>query len=166
MPEVVPSHPDGRGLHVAVLVTRWYPEVVAGLRAAALHTLAAAGVDEQRITVVEVPGAWELPQAAGWVAREGVRGLPVHAVVALGCVVRGETPHFDLVVRAAGDGLLEVALATGVPVGLGVVTADTMEQARARSGPAGGKGGNKGAEAADAAVRMAATRRALRGGRP
>lgn len=176
MPDTVPSHADGRDLTVVVLVTRWYPEIVAGLKAGALEVLATAQVDERRIAVVEVPGAYELPQVAAWVARDGLHGRPVDAVVALGCVVRGETPHFDLVARAAGDGLLRVALDTGVPVGLGVITADTLEQARARArsgaGGTGGtyggttKGGNKGAEAADAAVRLAATRRALREPRP
>jgi 6,7-dimethyl-8-ribityllumazine synthase len=90
----------------------------------------------------------------------------VDAIVALGCVVRGETPHFEHVTRCACDGLERVALDSGVPVGLGVITADTQAQAEARSGAAGGKGGNKGAEAADAALRMAATRRALRGEKP
>jgi 6,7-dimethyl-8-ribityllumazine synthase len=151
---------------VAVLATRWYPEIVARLKTAALAALAAAGVEDERVVVVEVPGAYELPQAALWLARDGWRGRPVDAVVALGCVVRGETPHFDHVARGACDGLLRVALDTGVPVGLGVITADTPAQAEARSGPATGKGGNKGAEAADAALRMAALRGTLRGEKP
>lgn len=178
-----PSSPDsaapgapleGAGLVVAVLATRWYPEVLTRLLEAARRTLLQHGVAAADIGEVEVPGAYELPQAAAWVARHGAptadgRRRPVDAIVALGCVLRGETPHFDLVARAAGDGLLRVALDTGVPVGLGVITADTAAQAEARSQPldgraAGTKGGNKGVEAADAALRMAVLRRRLAGG--
>ena len=163
MSATLPSQPDGRDLKVAVLVTRWYPGIVAALSAAAQATLKEAGVEADDIVVIEVPGAYELPQAACWLAR----AEDVDAIVALGCIVRGETPHFDHVTRAAVDGLLQVALESGVPIGMGIITADTMEQAEARStdaGSAGGtgvKGGNKGREAADAALRMAATYRAL-----
>ncbi len=169
MPHVVPSQPSGQGLRVGVLVARWYPEILARLQAAALATLRAAGVADGDIVVVEVPGSYELPQAALWLARDGWEGRPLDALVALGCVIRGETPHFDLVARAAVDGLARVALDTGVPVGLGVITADTRAQAEARSraetGGASEKGGNKGHEAADAALRMASTRRRLTGER-
>ena len=156
----LPTEPDlhaVRDLRVAVQRTRWYPEVVAGLRRVALATLTAMGVPADRVLEIEVPGAYELPQAACWLAR----AEDVDAIVALGCIVRGETPHFDHVARAAVDGLLGVALETGVPVGLGVITAETLAQAEARSGEASGKGGNKGHEAADAAVRMALAYRAL-----
>lgn len=176
MPTTEPSAPDGRGLRFAVLVTRWYPEVLARLSAAAVATLRQHGVASADIHVLEVPGAFELPQAAAWVARDGVAAAggvraPVHGIVALGCVLRGETPHFDLVVRAAGDGLLRVALDTGVPVGLGVITAETPAQAEARSSAEAAPGttgnvkrGNKGVEAAEAALRMAVLRRSLGGG--
>jgi 6,7-dimethyl-8-ribityllumazine synthase len=157
MSATIPSEPDGTDLKVAVLTTRWYPDVIAGLSAAAHATLKDAGVEADDIVVVEVPGAYELAQAASWLAR----AEDVDAIVALGCVVRGETPHFDHVARAAVDGLMQVALETGVPIGLGVITADTLEQAQARAGSTTGKGGNKGHEAADAALRMAATYRAL-----
>jgi 6,7-dimethyl-8-ribityllumazine synthase len=167
VPHDLPSQLLGRGLRVGVLVTRWYPEIVARLKAAALETLAQAGVQDQDVLVLEVPGSYELPQAAGWLAREGWEGRPLDALVALGCVLRGETPHFEHVCRATVDGLLRVALDTGLPVGLGVITADTRAQAEARSLPAVGsapaKGGNKGHEAADAALRLASTRRRLRG---
>ena len=85
----------------------------------------------------------------------------VDAIVALGCVIRGETPHFDYVCAGASEGLMQVALESGIPVGLGVITADTLAQAQARCGEASGKGGNKGIESVEAAVRMAATLRAL-----
>lgn len=156
----LPTEPDpaeARTLRVAILFTRWYPEVVAGLLRGARTTLAAMGVPDDAVLGIEVPGAYELPQAACWLAR----AEDVDAIVALGCIVRGETPHFDHVARAAVDGLLGVALETGVPVGLGVITAETLAQARARSGESTGKGGNKGHEAADAAVRMALAYRAL-----
>ncbi len=174
MPPTSPPLPSAHGLRFALLRTRWYPGILAGLEQGARATLASFGVAPEQLHVVTVPGAFELPQAASWLAREGWQGRHLDALIALGCVLRGETPHFDLVVRAAGDGLLRVALDTGVPVGLGVITADTLAQAEARSAPpppsggreeapgAGAKGGNKGAEAADAAVRMALLRRALR----
>jgi 6,7-dimethyl-8-ribityllumazine synthase len=153
----VPSDLHGSGLKIAVLVARWYPEVTDRLREGALGVLAKAGVADDDVLVVDVPGAFELPQAAQWVARAGL----ADAVVALGCVVRGETPHFEFVAGTCADGLMRAAQDTGIPVAFGVITADTREQAAARSGPATGKGGNKGVEAAEAAVRLAATFRAL-----
>jgi 6,7-dimethyl-8-ribityllumazine synthase len=161
------SPPDAHGLVVGVLVTRWYPEILARLLAGARATLEQAGVAAEDVLVREVPGAFELPLAADLMARGGVGGRQVDAIVALGCVVRGETPHFDHVARAAVDGLLKVSVDTHVPVGLGVITADTMAQAEARSaavdGGVGSKGGNKGREAADAALRMALLARELEG---
>ena len=165
MTKQVPGELDGRGLRVAVLVARWYPEVTDRLREGALATLESAGVAEKDLLVVEVPGAYELPQAATWVTRAGL----ADAVVALGCVVRGETPHFDHIARAAADGCLRAAQESGVPVAFGVITADTRAQAEARASDVGGgvsqKGGNKGVEAADAAVRLAHTFRRLEEGR-
>ncbi len=164
-PHSIPAPLAGDGLRVAVLTAQWHGEITARLQAAALETLQRAGVDDDDVLVLEVPGAYELPQAAAWVARRG----EADAVVALGCVIRGETPHFDFVAGECARGLQQVALETGIPVSMGVITADTLAQAEARSGAAaGGKGGNKGIEATDAAVRMAALRRGLeaRGGRP
>jgi 6,7-dimethyl-8-ribityllumazine synthase len=157
MPEHIPLDLSGEGLKVAVLVARWYAEVTDRLRDAALQTLGNAGVADDDVLVVEVPGAYELPQAATWIARGG----DADAIVALGCVVRGETPHFDHVARECCQGLSRVAAETGIPVSLGVITADTHDQAIARSGPSTGKGGNKGVEAAEAAVQMAAAFKAL-----
>lgn len=157
MPEHIPLQSDGKGLRVAVLVSRWYGEITDRLRDAALETLAKAGVADDDVLVVEVPGAYELPQAAMWVARGG----DADAIVALGCILRGETPHFDQVARECCGGLSRVAAETGLPVSLGVITADTHAQAIARSGPTTGKGGNKGVEAAEAAIAMGAAFRAL-----
>jgi len=156
----IPAPLTGEGLHVAVLTASWHGEITARLEAAALATLARAGVKTEHVLVLAVPGAYELPQAAAWVARAG----EVDAVVALGCVIRGETPHFDFVAGGCARGLLQVGLETGIPVTMGVITADTHEQAEARAGAAGGagvKGGNKGIEATEAAVRMAALYRGL-----
>lgn len=146
---------------IAILVTRWYPEVTARLRDAALATLAAAGIEGDRVEVIDVPGAYELPQVASWLARaEDAEGI-----IALGCIVQGETPHFEYVARACADGLQQVALETGIPLALGVITADTLEQAEARSQPNVGtgtsKGGNKGIEAAEAVLDMVKTYRQL-----
>ena len=101
-----------------------------------------------------MPGAWELPLACRRLAQAGGH----HAVVALGCVIRGETPHFDYVCSEASRGIIDVASESGVPVGFGLVTANTLEQAQAR---AGGAHGNKGAEAAAAAIEMAGLMRTL-----
>jgi len=157
-----PDAPASSAPRIAVLVTSWYAEVVARLQTAALATLSAAGIEAAAVRVLEVPGAFELPQAASWLARAD----DVDGIVALGCIVRGETPHFDYVASACTEGLMRVALESGIPVGLGVITADTLAQAEARSAPtATGKGGNKGIEAAEAVLAMVTTYRALEDGR-
>jgi 6,7-dimethyl-8-ribityllumazine synthase len=161
MAQQSPSPLDGTGLRVAVLGTGWYADVVASLREGALATLSRLGVKDDDVLLLDVPGAFELPQAAAWIARAGM----ADAIVALGCVVRGETPHFEYVCSACTQGLVTAGVTTGIPVAMGVITADTIEQARARSGGqrggAGEKGGNKGVEAAEAAVALACAYRAL-----
>lgn len=146
--------PDGSGLRVAIAVARFNHEVTEGLLRGALHALEAAGTASQHITVVRVPGAFELPQACQWLAASGAHD----AVVALGAVIRGETDHYDYVCSAATDGILRVNLDTGVPVAFGVLTCDTDEQAHDRIG---GKHGNKGSDVALAALEMVRLRRAL-----
>jgi 6,7-dimethyl-8-ribityllumazine synthase len=141
-------------LSVAVVASRFNAGIVQRLLDAAVEHLAAEGVARARIAVVLVPGAWELPMACRRVAEAGGH----HAIVALGCVIRGETPHFDYVCSEAARGISETARDTGVPVAFGVVTANTPEQADAR---AGGEHGNKGTEAAAAALEMAALLEAL-----
>ena len=145
---------DGAGLRIALVHAAWHGEVMAGLVAGARRALTEAAVAD----VVDrgVPGSFELPVAAARLVRD--RG--VDAVVALGVVVRGGTPHFDYVCRAATDGLTEVSVRTGVPVGFGVLTCDTDEQARDRAGLPGSRE-DKGYEAAMAAVATAATLRRL-----
>ncbi len=136
---------DGSGLRVAVVAASWHTTVMDGLLAGARRALADAGVADVR--EVRVPGTFELPVAAARLARSG----SVDAVVALGVVIRGGTPHFDYVCQAATAGLTDVAVGTSVPVGFGVLTCDDEAQALDRAGLPGSHE-DKGAEAAEAAV--------------
>ncbi|NAZ87840.1 6,7-dimethyl-8-ribityllumazine synthase [Kineococcus indalonis] len=135
---------DGSGLRVAVVAARWHQEVMDGLLAGARRGLADSGVAD--VTVVRVPGAFELPVAAARLARAGF-----DAVVALGVVIRGGTPHFEYVCDAATAGLTQVAVSTGVPVGFGVLTVDNESQALHRAGLRGSRE-DKGREAVLAAL--------------
>jgi len=137
---------DAAGLRVAVVVSRFNEFITGELAKGAFEVLAKHGCEERNITVVKVPGAWELAIAAQALAPQN------DAIVALGAVVRGETPHFEYVAAAAAEGLREVSLNTGVPIAFGVLTTDDLQQAMDR---AGGKSGNKGADAAEAAIEMA-----------
>ena len=140
-------------LRVAVVAASWHEEVMGGLVQGALRGLADSGVREPAL--LRVPGSFELPVAAKRAADAGF-----DAVVCLGVVIRGGTPHFDYVCAAATDGLTRVAVDTGVPVGFGVLTCDTEEQARDRAGLAGSRE-DKGHEAALAAVATAQVVRGL-----
>jgi 6,7-dimethyl-8-ribityllumazine synthase len=139
---------DGRGRRVAIAASRFNRLVTDPLVAGAVAELRRHGVAEADIDLAWVPGAFELPLAAERLAASGRYA----AVVAIGAVVRGATPHFDHVAGQAAAGLAAAARATGVPVAFGVLTCDTLEQALDR---AGGKAGNKGAEAALTALEMA-----------
>jgi len=143
---------DGRGLKVVVVAASWHTTVMDGLVAGALRALTEAGVED--VTTVRVPGSFELPVAAQRAAGTA------DAVVALGVVIRGGTPHFDYVCQAATWGLTEVGLRTGVPVGFGLLTCDDEQQALDRAGLPGSHE-DKGAEAAQAAVATALTLRTL-----
>ncbi len=134
-------------LRVAVVAARWHATVMGGLLDGARRALAASGV--QDVTEVRVPGAFELPVAAARLAAAGF-----DAIVALGVVIRGGTPHFEYVCNAATDGLSAVAVRTGVPIGFGVLTCDTDEQALDRAGLPGAKE-DKGYEATVAALSTA-----------
>jgi 6,7-dimethyl-8-ribityllumazine synthase len=142
---------DGSGLRVAVVAAQWHKQVMDGLVDGAMRGLAACGVEDPLL--VRVPGSFELPVAAARLARSGY-----DAVVALGVVVRGGTPHFDYVCQAATLGLTQVAVDTGVPVGFGVLTCDDDAQALDRAGLPGSHE-DKGYEAAVAAVATAAALR-------
>lgn len=136
-----------QNLRVAVVAAQWHAAVMDGLLAGSLRALAEAGVTQ--VTVVRVPGSFELPVAAQAAARAGY-----DAVVALGVVIRGGTPHFDFVCAAATDGLGRVALDTGVPIGFGLLTCDDDAQALDRAGLPGSEQ-DKGYESAQAAVATA-----------
>lgn len=137
---------DGSGLRVAVVAASWHTTVMDGLVAGARRGLADAGVED--VELVRVPGAFELTVACARLA-------PAYdAVVALGVVIRGGTPHFDYVCQAATSGLVEVSVRTGVPVGFGVLTCDDERQALDRAGLPG-SAEDKGSEAATAAVATA-----------
>ena len=149
--------PDGEGKRFLVVVSRFNELVTERLLEGALGCLREHGVAEDRLTVARVPGAWELPGAVA----AGLRGGGWDGVVALGCVIRGETPHFDYVAGEAARGLQALAIRERVPIALGVLTTDTREQALAR---AGGDRGNKGWDAALTALEMADLYRKLRPG--
>ena len=151
-----PTALDGRGLRVAVVATRWHEQVTGALVDGAQRALADIGVED--LAVVRVPGAFELPIAAKALAHQRY-----DAVVALGVVIRGGTPHFEYVCRAVTDGLTRVALDAGVPVGFGVLTCDNEEQALDRCGLTGSSE-DKGREAAMAAVETALLLRKVRRG--
>jgi len=153
-PRVIEGSLEGKGLRVAVLLSRFNEMIGNRLLEGALRALERRGVHPRDIVVVKVPGAFELPVMARRLARSGRHD----AVVCLGAVVRGETPHFDYVAEAAARGIARTSYETGVPVLFGVLTADTVDQALDRSG---GKHGNKGVEAAEGAVEMARLVRAL-----
>jgi 6,7-dimethyl-8-ribityllumazine synthase len=140
---VLEGEPDGTRRGVAIVAARFNGEITNKLLAAALEELDEAGVRREAITVMPVPGAFELPLAAMALAKT----RRFACVVALGCVVRGETPHFDFIASEAASGLQLAALETGVPVAFGVLTVDVIEQAEARV--------SKGAEAVRTALEMA-----------
>lgn len=146
---------DARGLKFALIVSRFNSFVTERLLAGALDALQRTGAAEADIEIVRVPGSWEMPAAAAVLARQ----KRFDAIVCLGAVIRGETPHFDYIAAEAAKGLAQVSLETGVPVAFGVLTTNTLEQAIDR---AGAKSGNKGYEAAMTAIEMANLLRSLR----
>jgi 6,7-dimethyl-8-ribityllumazine synthase len=146
---------DARGMRIGIVVSRYNDAISMPLLEGALEALEGLGAKPGDIQVVWVPGAFEIPIAA----RELAANADVHAVVCLGAVIRGDTAHFDYVAGEAARGIASVHLTTGVPATFGVLTVDTLEQAMDR---AGGKHGNKGAEAATTAVEMVALLSGLR----
>jgi len=139
---------SGQGLSLAIVVSRFNRLVTERLLAGAHDALARHGVDQEKVDVAWVPGSLELPLAARRLAERG----RYDAIVCLGAVIRGETPHFDYVASQAAAGISRVALDSGVPTIFGVITANTLEQALER---AGGKAGNKGYDAVVSAIEMA-----------
>ncbi|TYT22992.1 6,7-dimethyl-8-ribityllumazine synthase [Luteimonas viscosa] len=147
------SHYEGdlrapEGARFAIIASRWNPRITDSLVAGARKAFADHGVAEAAVDVVRVPGAWEIPLAAARIARGGAHA----AIVALGCVVRGDTRHFEQVADGCSEGLMRVSLEHGVPVANGVLAVDVHEDAERR---AGGSHGNKGEECALVAIEMA-----------
>lgn len=138
---------DAKGLKIGVICARWNPTVTKALLASALDSLSSHSAREEDVFIVRVPGAFELPVAA----REAIESEKPSALIALGAIVRGETSHHDVLAHAVAGALAQLSAETGVPIGFGLLTCETMEQARDRV--------SKGAEAAEAAVEMANLRR-------
>ncbi|MBM4361251.1 MAG: 6,7-dimethyl-8-ribityllumazine synthase [Deltaproteobacteria bacterium] len=158
-PEPLPAVIEGQlvvppGARFAIVAARFNEFIVASLVAGARDTLVRHGAEPDQITVIRVPGAWEIPHAVLRAARSG----RFDAVLAIGAVIRGGTPHFDYVASEVSKGVAQASHETSVPVAFGVLTTDTIEQAVERAGT---KAGNKGADAALAAIEMVSLGRAL-----
>lgn len=147
-----------QGFRFAIIVSRWNDFLTAKLTEGALDGLERLGADEASVEIFKVPGSFELPLTALKVARSG----DFDAVICLGVVIRGETPHFEYVAGEAAKGVSNAALQSGVPVLFGVVTTDTLEQAINRAGV---KSGNKGFEAAMSAVELVNLYKTMDGGK-
>src|SRR5215472_8125358 len=155
MPNVLEGQLHAAGLRFAVIVGRFNSFITERLLAGAMDALTRTGAGADMIDIVKVPGSWEVPLAAGEVARQH----RYDAIICLSAVIRGETPHFDYVAAEAAKGVAHAAVETGVPVAFGILTTNTLEQAIDR---AGAKGGNKGFDAAMTAIEMANLLRNIR----
>ncbi len=140
---------ESKGLKIGIVVSRFNEMITEKLLTGALDTLRQTGIEDQDITLVRVPGSFEIPVASQRLAQTG----KLEAIICLGAVIRGETPHFEYLSSQVAHGISQVALKYDLPVTFGVITADTVEQALARA--AGVKHANKGSEAANSAVQMA-----------
>ncbi len=148
MPRSIDGQLSAKGLKVAIVAARFNAFIVDRLVDGALDTLARSGASPDDVTIVRCPGAFEIPQVAKRVVEAG----GFDAVICLGCVIRGATPHFDYVAGEAAKGIGQLGMNAKIPIVFGVLTTDTIEQAVER---AGAKAGNKGADAAVAAIEMA-----------
>jgi 6,7-dimethyl-8-ribityllumazine synthase len=156
MPNILEGQLSGAGLRVAIVAARFNEFITSKLVTGAVDTLVRHGADDGAIDIAWVPGAFEIPLLAQRLAASG----RYDAVICLGAVIRGATPHFDYVAAEVAKGVGQVGLATGLPVLFGVLTTDTIEQAIER---AGSKAGNKGADAAMAAIEMVSLLKAVPG---
>jgi 6,7-dimethyl-8-ribityllumazine synthase len=146
---------SANGLKFAIVTSRFNSFITERLVGGAMDALARSGADLELVDLVKVPGSWEMPAVAGELARQ----KRYDAIICLGAVIRGETPHFDYVASEAAKGIAQVTAGTGVPVAFGVLTTNTLEQAIDR---AGAKSGNKGFDAAMTAIEMANLMKTLR----
>ncbi|HEU5074143.1 MAG TPA: 6,7-dimethyl-8-ribityllumazine synthase [Polyangiaceae bacterium] len=144
------------GARFAIIASRFNSFIVEHLVEGAIDALLRHGAKPEALQIIKVPGSWEIPLTCQQVARHG----DVAAIIALGAVIRGATPHFDHVAAQAAKGISQVSLDTGIPIAFGVLTTDTIEQAVERAGT---KAGNKGYDAAMVAIEMVALARVLRG---
>jgi 6,7-dimethyl-8-ribityllumazine synthase len=155
MARVIEGQLSAAGLRFAIIVSRFNSFITERLLGGAMDAIARSGGSTEDVDLVKVPGSWEMPVVAGELARQKKHD----AIICLGAVIRGETPHFDYVASEAAKGIAHVSAATGVPVAFGVLTTNTLEQAIDR---AGAKSGNKGFDAAMTAIEMAHLMRVLR----
>ena len=156
MPRVIEGNLFATGLEFSIVISRFNDFITSHLLDGAVGALTRHGVEDEHITVYWAPGAFEIPQVAGKLAQSGSAG---DAIICLGCVIRGATPHFDYVAGEAAKGIASAAIAGQIPVAFGVLTTDTIEQAIERAGT---KAGNKGWEAAMSAIEMANLYRSLK----
>jgi 6,7-dimethyl-8-ribityllumazine synthase len=147
MPEIIEGHLDAKGYRFGIIVSRFNSFICDRLLEGAIDTLVRHGADDKKVTVVRVPGAFEIPLAAKKMVGSG----KYDAVICLGAVIRGGTPHFEYVSSEVTKGIASVSLDSNVPVSFGVLTTDTVEQAIERAGT---KAGNKGSEATMSAIEM------------
>ena len=147
MPRTYEGMLDAKGARFGLIVSRFNDLLTGRLVEGAVDCLVRHGAVDDDITVIKVPGSWELPLIAARLAASG----KVDAVIGLGVLIRGATPHFDVIAAETAKGLAQVGLSSGIPVSFGVLTCDTLEQALERSGS---KAGNKGWQAAQAAIEM------------
>ncbi|MFP5236072.1 MAG: 6,7-dimethyl-8-ribityllumazine synthase [Acidobacteriota bacterium] len=163
-PVAVEGDLSAKGMKFAVVVARWNAVITERLLQGALDALMRSGADRNDIEIVRVPGAWEIPGAARTLADRAVkRDLQLDAIVALGCLLRGETAHYEAIYNEVSRGIGQSQQETGIPHAFGVLTCETLEQALNRAGI---KAGNKGFEAGCAAIEMANLRRRLLAGEP
>lgn len=146
--------PSAEELQIAIVVSEWNSLITEGLLKGAIQELRKAGCPDENILVKRVPGAFELTLGCQFICEH----TDVDAVVALGCIIKGETPHFDFIAMGVTNGINAVAMEYNTPIAFGVLTTETLEQAKDRCG---GKHGNKGNEAAAAAVKMAILKDAI-----
>ncbi|MFP3983922.1 MAG: 6,7-dimethyl-8-ribityllumazine synthase [Desulfurivibrionaceae bacterium] len=147
MPQYLEGNLNAEGKKFGIIVSRFNSFMAERLLDGSLDTLTRSGAVDSDIDVARVPGAWEIPA----LARKMVNSERYDAVICLGVIIRGSTPHFDFVANESAKGIAQVGMETGIPVIYGVLTTDTMEQAIER---AGSKAGNKGSDAASAAIEM------------
>jgi 6,7-dimethyl-8-ribityllumazine synthase len=146
---------SGRKLNVCIIVSQWHKDITDALLEGVFTVFEKMKVDDFSIQVMDVPGSYELPLGAQW----AIKHYSPDAVICLGCIIRGETPHFHYISKAVTDTLMQLNIAHNIPVIFGVLTTDNIKQAKQRSG---GKQGNKGADAAVAALEMIELRNKLK----